>query len=92
MSDVTHAAALIHGTFSTVDSLWDDQIESGQVSQSGGTTTITYSLLQQLPSYYNGEPESIVSAGQPAFHSISNTSPLGQALDIILGVSAADRV
>lgn len=67
--------------FDTVDELWDDELENSQVFQFGSTTTITYTYLQQIPSYYVGRPETAAGVFEP----VTDTLGLKNAIDILLG-------
>jgi hypothetical protein len=58
MSTYTNYNSLIHGSaFDSPIELWDDEISNSQVFLFGNITTITYTYLTQIPTYYNGQNE-----------------------------------
>ena len=85
MSDPDNYEALLRksffGSFDTVNELWEDEISSSQVFQLGAITTITYTYLQQLPSYYGGRPETASGIFDP----VASEPGLKSVIDTLLG-------
>lgn len=82
MSDYTNYNTLIHGSaYDSVPELWDDEINNSQVFQFGNITTITYTYLLQLPTYYIPGQDEEATAGY--FQALGTEEKA--ALDILLG-------
>ena len=81
MAEYTNYKTLIHGdSYNSVQELWNQEINNSTVFQFGNTTTITYTYLQHLPSYYipGVDEEALNGVFQPLSSQID-------ALNILLG-------
>jgi hypothetical protein len=84
MSTQENSVALLHDGYTTVGDIWDYEIANSQVSTGQGSTTISYTFLAQLPSYYDGEHE----ADPYGFYQILPSSAQETEIKKILGVTA----
>jgi Ca2+-binding RTX toxin-like protein len=86
MSDLENYKALFRynwfgNAYDSVTDLWDYEIVNSQVFQFGITTTITYTYLQSIPTYYAGRPETQTGIFQP----ITDSDSLENAINILIG-------
>lgn len=86
---VTHSDGLDlipNSNYDEVSEIWEDELSSGYQTVSidgNGTTNVTFSRLQFVPSYYSSDPES----DPGVFGEILATEPLWAAIESILGQS-----
>ena len=82
MATETNYSTLIHGSFDTVSELWDDELNQSQVYlYANGWTSMSYTYLAQMPSYYVSGQDDEADSG--VFSTLD--SKVYYALDIILG-------
>ena len=80
MSTYLNYYTLLHGSsFDSPSELWGDEVNNSQVFLFGNATTITYTYLSQIPTYYNQQDEGA------SFHVLSVQQI--SALDIIWAMS-----